>query len=179
MNTELFHSLEGEKIYFKKLDPNEAEAVHEYASDKETKRFIGWRLMNKVEETRSFIEEMIRREEAETHLYASVVLKTTGKVIGTVMIFAFDKEANQAEVGYVFNKQYWGKGYGTEAVALMTNYAKEELKLHRLNANVVAENYGSARILEKSAFEIEGRLRDYYFIEGRYYNRLILGKILE
>lgn len=72
-----FHGLEGENICFKPLSTNDAQEIHSYASDEAVKRFIGWPLMKTLDETHSYIEEMLRRESAGTHLYASIVLKST------------------------------------------------------------------------------------------------------
>jgi ribosomal-protein-alanine N-acetyltransferase len=111
MNISLFHSLEGENIYFKSLSTNDAQAIHNYASDEEVSRFIGWNLMNALNETSEFIELMLKRESAGTHLYASIVEKSTQSIIGTAMIFNFDPQSNQAEMGYVFHRdqgcKYW------------------------------------------------------------------------
>lgn len=177
MKTDLFHSLEGEKIYFKALSLDDAEEIHSYASDEDVSRFIGWNLMKTLDETRAHIDTMIKRESSGTHFYASVVLKSTHAVIGTAMIFNFDKEANQAEIGYVFHKDYWGKGYGRECVSLATDFAFNSLCLHKLHACVVDANVGSARILEKNGYKLEGRLIDHFFIEGRYYDSLLFGKL--
>ncbi len=176
MFTNLFHGLEGKEIYFKALSTDDAQVIHSYASDPEVSRFIGWPLMKTLDETRSYIEEMLRREAADTHLYASVALKSTGEIIGTAMIFNFNRAANHAEIGYVFHKKHWGKGYGSETVALMDNFAFDVLKLHKLHARVVHANIGSARVLEKNGFKLEGRLKDYCFIDGSYYDELLFGK---
>ncbi|WP_349305900.1 GNAT family N-acetyltransferase [Clostridium swellfunianum] len=176
-NASIFHKMTGENIYFKALEIKDAEKVHKYASDKDVKRFIGWRLMAALEETREHIEKMIKNENEGTSIYASVVLKGTEEVIGTAMLFKFDKEASKAEVGYVFDKDCWGKGYGTETVALMSSFAFETLKLHKLYGNVVDTNLGSARVLEKNGFVLEGRFKDHYFIEGKYYDGLYFGRI--
>lgn len=116
MSAGIFHGLEGGNICFKPLETDDAEAIHSYASDVNVKRFIGWPLMKTLEETRGHVEEMLKRESAGTHLYASVVLKSTREMIGTVMIFNFDREADHAEIGYVFSSKHWGRGYGSEAV---------------------------------------------------------------
>ncbi|MGG1397591.1 GNAT family protein [Bacillus salipaludis] len=174
---DLFHSLEGEKIYFKALRVEDVQEIHQYASDQEVSRFIGWNLMNSLEESRKHIEVMLNRESVGTHLYSSIVEKLTQTIIGTAMIFNFDKEANKAEIGYVLHKQYWGKGYGTEIVALMSDFAFKSLNLHKLHAMVVHANIASARILEKNRYELEGRLKDHYFIENKYYDALLFGKI--
>lgn len=177
MNMNSFHKLQGQSICFKALLAEDAPAIHSYASDEEVSRFIGWPLMKNVEETLAFVEEMISREAAGTHLYASIVLKSTGHIIGTAMFFGFDKEANHAELGYVFHKDHWGKGYGTEAVAMMERFGFEVLKLHKLHARVVDANIGSAKILEKNGFELEGRLKDYFYIDHAYFDNLIFGKL--
>lgn len=176
MNTEIFHGLQGENICFKPLDIKDAQEIHSYASDWNVKKFIGWPLMKTLEETRSYVEEMIKREAAGTHLYASIVLKATGEIIGTAMIFGFDHEAKHAEVGYVFHSRCWGKGYGTETVELMTKFAFDVLQLRKLHARVVDANVGSARVLEKNGFEREGRLKDYYYIENSFYDLMFFGR---
>src|SRR5690554_4490093 len=84
MNSNLFHSLEGEKVYFKPLNVCDAEEVHRYASDEIVIRFTGWKLMKTIDETREFINAMIKRELAGTHLYASVALKATHEILGTI-----------------------------------------------------------------------------------------------
>ncbi len=176
-NLNLFHTLKGENIYFKELNKADIMEIHSYASDEEVSRFIGWKLMCSLEETLHHIETMKKRELDGTHLYASIVDKSTNSVIGTVMIFNFDKEANHAEIGYVLDKKQWGKGFGMESVKLISQYAFEELNLHKLHASVVAENVGSARVLEKNRYLLEGRLKDHYFIEDKYYDALIYGKL--
>ncbi|WP_407313642.1 GNAT family N-acetyltransferase [Desulfosporosinus sp. SB140] len=175
-NTNLFHNLEGKDISFQALEMNDVQEIHNYASDENVSRFIGWQLMKTVNETHSHIEEMLKRESAGTHLYASIVLKLTQEVIGTAMIFNFDHEANHVEIGYVFHSSHWGQGYGTEAVALMAEFAFDSLNLHKLHAQVVEANLGSLRVLEKNGFKLEGRLKDYYFIDGSYYDKILLGK---
>lgn len=177
MHKNLFHSLEGNYIYFKPLSIEDAEAIHSYASDSEVSRFIGWRLMNSLNETTEFLEVMIKREMADTHLYASVALKATDEIIGTAMIFDFDRTANHAEIGYVLHKDQWGKGYGTECVALISKFAFQSLHVHKLYASVVSANIGSARILEKNGYQLEGKLKEHFFIDGKYYDELLYGRI--
>lgn len=177
MNMDIFHNINGKNIYFKPLSTNDANEIHSYASDEEVSRFIGWRLMKTLDETHYFIEEMLKRQAAGTHLYASIALKSTQEIIGTVMLFNIDQDARHAEIGYVFHRNHWGKGYGTEAIALMNDFGFNSLKLHKLHARVVDTNIGSSRVLEKNGFELEGRLKDYYFIDKMYYDGLFFGKL--
>lgn len=177
MKTDLFHSLAGKNLRFRPLDVSDVLEIHSYTSDEEASRYIGWRLMRTPEETLHHIEEMRKREAAGTHLYASIVPDGMNEVIGTAMIFNIDPEARHAEIGYVLHPKYWGKGYGTEAISLMDDFAFDTLKLHKLHAQVVEANTGSIRVLEKNGFHLEGRLEDYYFIDNRYHDGLLYGRI--
>ncbi|SCZ03015.1 GNAT family N-acetyltransferase [Alkaliphilus peptidifermentans] len=179
MNKSMFHELQGKDIYFKQLSTKDTKEVHSYASNEDVSRFIGWQLKQTINDTQAYIEEMLRREEADTHLYASIVHKESDIVIGTAMIFNFDHGAKHAEVGYVFHNDYWGKGYGTEAVTLMTNFSFDILNLRKLHARVISGNPGSVGVLEKNGFVMEGRLKDFYYIEGVYYDNLIFSKFFK
>ena len=173
----MFHSLEGKEICFKPVSIRDAEEIHSFTSDENVAKFIGWPLMNTLEETCEHIETMLKNQAAGTHLYASVALTASGEIIGIGMLFNLDRKASHAEIGYVLHQNFWGKGYGTEVVTLINQYAFATLCLHKLNARVVHENASSARVLEKNGYQLEGRLRDHYFIAQQYYDALLYGKI--
>ena len=160
MTNNLFHSLEGTRLQLRKITMDDAAEMFAYLSDEEVSRFIGWRLMHTLEDTRGHIRTLLAREEAGTHLYASVVLKATGAVIGNAMLFNMDDEAGHAEIGYVFHRGYWGQGYGTECVALADEFAFGSLQLRKLYACVNAANIPSARILEKNGYTLAEVLSD-------------------
>ena len=185
-NKEALHSLVGKHIAFKPMAPTDAKAIHQYASDPVVKRYIGWPLMTTEAETESFVKLMIDREAAGTHLYVNVILNEQADpehpqshptVIGTGILFNINTEDSHAEIGYVFHQAHWGKGYGSELVALMTDFAFNTLSLHRIYAHVVDVNQASKRILEKQGYHQEGQMKDHYNIDGTYHDCLILGKV--
>jgi RimJ/RimL family protein N-acetyltransferase len=64
-----------------------------------------------------------------------------------------------AEIGYWLGEPYWGRGIMTEALTAVTLYAIERHQLTRLFALPFAGNVASCRVLEKSGYTLEGRLR--------------------
>lgn len=70
-----------------------------------------------------------------------------------------DVYRNNGEIGYWIGEPYWGKGYGTEAVKLLTLFAFEELHLLRVFANVFSQNAASMKVLEKAGYSLEAILR--------------------
>jgi ribosomal-protein-alanine N-acetyltransferase len=102
------------------------------------------------------VEQAARRREPVTD-FAIVV---GGEAIGGVGVERFqDVFAIGAEIGYWLSEAHWGKGYATEALLGLVPYCFDVLGLRRLQASVYAANTGSARVLEKAGFELEGRLR--------------------
>jgi RimJ/RimL family protein N-acetyltransferase len=71
------------------------------------------------------------------------------------------------EIGYVLARKYWGKGFATEAVRLVTAEVFEEFpEIERLEALVDVDNVGSQRVLEKVGFTREGVMRKFICIKG-------------
>lgn len=169
------YGFESERIKFTKMRIENSNAIHVMASNPEVSKYIGWPLTESLSQTRTYVEEMLRREEAGSFKYANIEDKRFGNVIGTVMLFGHDEDARHAEVGYVIEKSVWGKGIGTEVVELAKQVAFNTLGLRKLHARVVGENVGSSRILEKNGFVKEGCLKDYYNIDGVFMDCVLYG----
>lgn len=70
-----------------------------------------------------------------------------------------DVHRRNGEIGYWLGKPYWGKGYATEAVKQLTNWAFNTLGLHRVYAGVFETNKASMRVLEKAGYKLEAVLK--------------------
>lgn len=172
-------TLSGKRIDFEPITMKIVEALHDYASNQEVSKFIGWPLMHKLSDSEAYVQKLINNEKNKTHQYASIVLKETNKHIGTMMLFNFDYTAKHAEIGFVIHQEYWNRGYTTEAVNMIIDYVKEHTDLHKLCARVVSANEGSSKVLLKSGFIKEGQLKDHFNIDQIYYDCLQYGLILD
>lgn len=72
-----------------------------------------------------------------------------------------------AEIGYWIGEPYWRKGYATDAVKLLLDYAFKELNLLRVYAYVFEYNIASMRVLEKAGFEKEAEIKSSIIKEGQ------------
>ena len=107
-----------------------------------------------------------------------VSLKQIDKHIGNIRLFNFHEVHNRAELSFLFyDMEEWGKGYATEALDTVVNYAFESLKLHRIHADYYELNVRSARVFEKLGFEIEGTYRDHFLLDDMYIDSVRVGKI--
>ncbi len=75
--------------------------------------------------------------------------------------------------------EFWGEGHGTEASWLLTTYAFEERRIHRMEAVAVDENTDSCRIWEKLGFCQGGHLKEAAYHQGRYMDLLIYAVLEE
>ncbi|WP_374165348.1 GNAT family N-acetyltransferase [Arcticibacter sp. MXS-1] len=82
-----------------------------------------------------------------------------------------------AEIGYWLGEPYWGKGYGTEAVKLLTQYGFETLQLIRMYAGVFAGNTPSMRVLERAGFRQEAILRSAVIKNGKVLDQYLYSKL--
>jgi diamine N-acetyltransferase len=97
------------------------------------------------------------------------------KLIGTCAFFHIDWRLQSAEFGIMIgDKQYWNKGYGTEAVRLLVQHGFDTLNLNRIFLHVFETNPRAIRAYEKAGFILEVRQRQAEFMDGRYIDVLLM-----
>jgi len=77
------------------------------------------------------------------------------------------------------DREYWGRGYGTDAVQVALRYAFSELNLRRVTLGVFAYNPRAIKTYEKAGFTVEGRLRRYITRDGQRNDMIIMGALRE
>ncbi len=98
-----------------------------------------------------------------------VCLRETGDIVGQVGLGEISGGAFQScYLGYWIGAGFVKRGLMSEAVTLAVSYAFEELKLHRVEANVVPTNRASLGLVKKQGFRYEGTAKRYLKIAGRW-----------
>jgi RimJ/RimL family protein N-acetyltransferase len=87
-----------------------------------------------------------------------------------------DVHRRVAEIGYWLGEAHWGKGYGTEAVCALTDYAFRTFDLERMEAGVFAWNPASCRVLEKAGYRFEARIERSVLKDGETIDRLLYAR---
>ncbi|MFD3450405.1 GNAT family N-acetyltransferase [Microbacteriaceae bacterium 4G12] len=121
------------------------------------------------------IQAAIKEKEEDKGYSFVICLKESKEVIGEVSLFgAVRGNLQSCWIGYFLDKDYNGKGYMTEAVKLVVNYAFKELKFHRIEAGVMPHNIGSIQVLLKSGFHKEGISKKNVRINGYWEDHQLL-----
>ncbi len=103
----------------------------------------------------------------------------SGECIGGTGVYWGQGEYRYAgEVGYWLGQPYWGRGYATEALALLNEWIKRNTDLQRLYAQVLHPNTASQRVLEKNGYQLEGVLRQSVCKRGVFYDEHVFALLL-
>ena len=101
-----------------------------------------------------------------------------GLVCGSISRhFKYGFNSHKDEIGYWLMRPLWGKGLMTGVVNKFVQHCFKNEHLVRLEAPIFEFNQGSARVLEKNGFELEGRLRKAHLKNGQYYDSLLYAKL--
>lgn len=140
---------------------SDAETIfHNYAGDAEVTRYLSWKTNGSVSEVRKFMRQALKAQGLETELSWAITKREKDSAIGMI---ALRFERHRAEAGYVLAKSEWGKGYMTEALRTVIDFAFSLPHIYRVAAICDTENKASARVMEKAGMILEGRLRRFTF----------------
>jgi len=119
--------------------------------------------------------KMVIGETPQTNF--AIIIK--GKTVGGI---GFESQGDifrrSAEIGYWLGEKYWGNGIMTEVVQAVTAYAFYNFDLCRLYAGVMDTNTASIRVLEKSGYQFEGRLKKSIIKFGQTFDQLLFAKVI-
>ena len=117
---------------------------------------------------------------ARTAPVTDVAIDVGGEAVGGIgIVLQSDVERVDAEIGYWLGEPHWGRGLMSAAVGAFVPWAFARFNLARIHANVFAFNTASARVLEKAGFQLEGRLRQSAFKDGRLIDPLLYARVRE
>lgn len=161
---------QGEKV---ELGPVQREYLPRYVewfNDWQVARFLtpGIPLALNLEEETDWFER--RRNDKDNILFAILALPDR-RLIGNCGLHKLDWKNRHALFGiFIGDKDYWGKGYGTDAVRTIVRYAFSELGLNRVELEVYDYNPRAIRAYEKAGFRREGVRRQALYREGAFHD---------
>lgn len=168
LNFTPFPVLETERLVIRAFTNDDAEALLSFRSNPEAMRFVPRPLQRNTEEALEMIGMINHNIAANECIGWCVVLKSSGKVIGSVSFHRIEKEHHRAELGYMLHPDYWGKGLVTEAVRAIVDYGFRELNFHSIEAIIDPDNTASASVLNKLHFVKEAHFKENFVHNGRF-----------
>lgn len=157
-----------ERLTLRKMMVTDSQDMYEYASRNDVTRYLTWYPHPDRGYTKQYLQYLGNRYAAGMFYDWAVVFEPDCKMVGTCGFTSFNCAFDSAEVGYVLNPDYWGRGIATEALERVIQFGFEELRLHRIEARFIQENEASLRVMEHVGMTLEGYLREGMLIKGSY-----------
>ena len=165
LNFNPFPILASERLQFRKLTATDAPEILALRGNPETMRFIPRPLLTDIEGALAHIKSINDKIEENLDINWAITEKNSDKCIGIMGFYRTQPEHFRSELGYMLLPEYWGKGYVTEAVTTLLNFAFNTLNFHSIEAVIDSRHKASERILQKNGFSKEA-----HFVENFYYN---------
>jgi RimJ/RimL family protein N-acetyltransferase len=145
-----------ERLIIRKFEDTDWNDLHEYLSDE---------IVVKYEPYEVYSEEEAKTEaknRSENECFYAVCIKETGKLIGN--LYFAKGEFDTWEIGYVFNRTYWGNGYAIESAKALIDTSFTQFGARRIVAVCNPQNANSWKLLERLGMRREGTLlQNVYF----------------
>jgi [ribosomal protein S5]-alanine N-acetyltransferase len=155
---------------------DDAEELFEMKQDKLFQKYFPKRILARdLEEQR---REIFRAEkDMQKCRGVSFVIEDAG-LIGFIEMYKINKTDRSCAIGFGIKKSEWNKGNATKAVKQLVKII-QKMEFHTIEATVFPGNKASERVLEKAGFDKIGTMKDYYFANGKYLDRILYWKVLE
>ncbi|MFZ9074735.1 MAG: GNAT family N-acetyltransferase [Flavobacteriaceae bacterium] len=166
-----------EGIFLRALEPEDLEVLLQLENDSSL-----WKYSNRTEPfSRDLLQKYIDQQHQdifEVKQKRFVVSYPDQTPIGFVDLFDFEPLHRRAGIGVIIHPNYQGKGYARRALELVEEYAKKQLNLHSLYANIAEENSASLKVFESCEFRRIAEKKEWNFYEGRFHDEYLYQKLL-
>lgn len=157
-----------DRLTLRRMLTVDASDMYEYASRPDVTKYLTWYPHPDRDYTREYLQYIGNRYSAGMFYDWAVIYEPDCKMVGTCGFTSFNCSSDSAEVGYVLNPEYWGKGIATEALERVIRFGFEELNLHRIEAKYICGNDRSRHVMEKVGMTFEGVFREGMLVKGNY-----------
>lgn len=166
--------IRGKIVTLRAIEQADLPLVHKWGNDPDLWRMLGgWHFPTSLHQTQQWFERL-----ASDPMNQRFGIDVPGSgLVGTANLVDIDWKNNNAFHGMMIgDPSMRGRGIGVDVIMATMRYAFDELHLRRLDGSMIAYNEASLGVYcGKCGWKEEGRQRDWYWREGRYWDRIMVG----
>jgi RimJ/RimL family protein N-acetyltransferase len=161
--------IEGRLARLRAVEPDDAERAYRWINDREVTRNLMARYPFSLQWEKEWVEGAAKRTGYDDLALAIETLD--GVHIGQCGLHKGRPEDRHAELGIMIgDKDYWNRGFGTDAMLTLVRFAFEQMNLNKVALGVMEFNERAQAVYRKVGFVEEGRAREDYYQDGRYWD---------
>jgi len=161
-------TLECDRIILRRMLKSDAEDMFEYASNPAVTKYLTWDIHPNKRFSANYLGYLQNKYRTGEFFDWAIVTRDKGKMIGTCGFTRFNYSSYSAEIGYVLNPRYWGRGVAAEAARRVIRFGFDTLELHRIEAKFMSNNIQSLRVMEKLGMRLEGYARESLMVRNEF-----------
>ena len=163
--------IETDRLTLREFRDDDWQPMADYWSDPRYQRYYP-EMVSPESIVRDLVSRFLAAQDEEPRRMGQLAIerKDDGRMIGNCGVRVNAPEHREGNIGYELNPDEWGQGFGTEAARAILRFGFEDLGLHRIWAEVNAENAGSIHILTKLGMQFEARFREHQWFRGQWWD---------
>lgn len=167
----------GKNLFLRSLSAQDANSNYlSWLQDDEVTKYLEIRF-NPPSKTANLVDLILKFNSSPDTLMLGIFLNKNSFHLGNIKLGPINYYHKTAEIGLLIGaREEWGKGRGSEAIDLISNYAFEVLDIAKLTAGCYESNMGSRRAFSKVGFKEEGRLISHNILNNQRENAILFGK---
>ena len=146
--------LETDRLILRRFKESDVDIEYEIITDDRLSKYIKFPNLTKEEEF-EYIKDCIKNADDSKYEKWVITLKDNNIPIGNISVNEINKKNNYCTVGYVIIYEYWGKGYASEALKIVSDYLLES-GYYLVECSCNELNKQSSRVMEKAGFKKDG-----------------------
>lgn len=162
-----FQSITTDRLILRKLKPSDVQTYFaRIGSSPEVTQYMLWDPHKDISESEASIQKALRRYAEGKYYRWGIALKADNALIGVIELLKFDEKANTCSFAYMLGKDFWGQGYGTEAVEAAFRFAFTQLQVDAIVCDHFADNPASGAVMQKAGMTYIGTIPAKYEKHG-------------
>lgn len=171
--------LKGKTVFLRPVEKEDAPKLMLWENNPKHWKVTGTEVPYSLSAIYDYIDQAQHiRSHGQLRLMIGVI--STGELIGAIDLYNADFKHYRAAVGILIaDELHKQKGFASEALELLSNYAQEFLAFHNLYCSIQSDNESSIRLFEKMGYDHIGTRKDWYLVNGKWLNELLYQKCLK
>ena len=167
--------INGKKVILREIKNIDTNNIIKWRNSEEVNKNFFERTKLTVEMHNLWLLNRVKQGEVKQFI---IVDKISNIDIGSTFIKDIDSINGKCEYGiFIGENKFKGQGLGSEVAILVSEYAFNEMELHKIYLRVFAHNIGAIKSYEKAGFKKVGLLVDEIKVDNKYYNVVLMEKI--
>ena len=166
-------TIETDRLILRQFKYSDDEAMLKYwIADEKIQSMYSEPVYTTKEEVKELLDKYISSYSKDDYYRWAIISKDNNECIGQIAFFLVDSKNHFAEIEYCIGSDFQCKGLATEATKAIIKYGFEKIKFHKIQICHKSINIPSKRVIEKCGFHFEGTLRDFFYMNGEYVDRI-------